>query len=346
MRSPHVSIIPLLALFLFSCGPSKAYFLGTDKAQNRELSQLLSLLDQSGGGEEGFALSQRIASLLLEGGDYPKLANFLTAQANLEPKNPLNAYYLFMAGYAYERQDARPVAAYYFHRVVRDFPDLLVRGESVHLACLKQLIEIEKDPRRRSAYYRELISRFPSSIDMGPCLFMLAQDCEKMGDWPAAIENYERLLPYSDTVIAGFPEAYQYARRTVDFSKSSKDWGYDDLSKLVDDVRQALRDSSPARLERIRAKVNFFAMSWAQEETDENSQVEFSLSAFMYGNQIKAEPIIDPMSNSQVAYLKTSGWADKLSTWYFFFRKINFPSEPEIHGQWEWAGIYFGEKIK
>ena len=25
--------------------------------------------------------------------------------------------------------------------------------------------------------------------------------------------------------------------------------------------------------------------------------------------------------------------------------KVNFPADPEIHGRWEWAGIYFGEKL-
>ncbi|MDR1596788.1 MAG: tetratricopeptide repeat protein, partial [Treponema sp.] len=45
------------------------------------------------------------------------------------------------------------------------------------------------------------------------------------------------------------------------------------------------------------------------------------------------------------AYLRTWGWSQYISTWYLYFRKINFPSDPEIHGRWEWAGIYYGEKF-
>ena len=28
-----------------------------------------------------------------------------------------------------------------------------------------------------------------------------------------------------------------------------------------------------------------------------------------------------------------------------YFRKVNFPLDPDIHGNWEWAGIYMGEKL-
>ena len=44
------------------------------------------------------------------------------------------------------------------------------------------------------------------------------------------------------------------------------------------------------------------------------------------------------------AFLRTSNWSYRVGTWYFYFRRIDFPSDPEIDGRWEWAGIYFGEK--
>jgi len=25
---------------------------------------------------------------------------------------------------------------------------------------------------------------------------------------------------------------------------------------------------------------------------------------------------------------------------------VNFPADPKVHGNWEWAGIYFGEKMQ
>ena len=53
---------------------------------------------------------------------------------------------------------------------------------------------------------------------------------------------------------------------------------------------------------------------------------------------------LDRDSNTREAYLRTWGWSYRIKTWYLYFRRVHFPADPEIHGQWEWAGIYFGEK--
>jgi hypothetical protein len=44
------------------------------------------------------------------------------------------------------------------------------------------------------------------------------------------------------------------------------------------------------------------------------------------------------------ATLKTTGWNFRPPIWYLYFRRVDFPADPEINGQWEWAGVYFGEK--
>jgi hypothetical protein len=52
-----------------------------------------------------------------------------------------------------------------------------------------------------------------------------------------------------------------------------------------------------------------------------------------------------PFSNDREAYLKTTDWNFRPPTWYLYFRKADFPANPDVNGQWEWAGIYFGEKL-
>jgi hypothetical protein len=71
---------------------------------------------------------------------------------------------------------------------------------------------------------------------------------------------------------------------------------------------------------------------------------EFSLAAFMH-KQIRYANTLDAGSNANEAYLRTAGWDQYISTWYLYFRKIYFPLDPEIHGRWEWAGVYYGEKF-
>jgi len=86
-------------------------------------------------------------------------------------------------------------------------------------------------------------------------------------------------------------------------------------------------------------------MSWKQDEIDPNAQEEFSMRNFMRGNAVKFSDSLDPDSTSTEAYLRTWGWNQYVSTWYLYFRKVNFPVDPDIHGNWEWAGIYVGEKL-
>jgi hypothetical protein len=327
-------------------GVSDSYYLsspGKDKVTLRDLLALLRA--ETSAGEERFVIVREIASELLKHEEFGKLTNFLTGWVSRHPDDPYNAYLLLMTAYVHLRLDAAPVAAYYFDRIVKNYPDLIVRGESVHLACLQKLIEIVDEPQRRVWYYKELISRFPDRIDLGAAYFQLAQAYEKTGEWDAAIRTYTKFLPYYETSIPGFPDAFGYAKKLVDFNNSPKDWSFESLQTLVDAVEQALDKGSSATLRKYRAKVNFFAMSWEQEELDSNSLVEFNLSDFMFGNRIRYAPNLDASSNANEAYLRTWGWSQRISTWYLYFRKINFPADPEIHGRWEWAGIYYGDKF-
>jgi len=251
-----------------------------------------------------------------------------------------------MIAFAYIQQDSPAVAALYFDLIVKNYPDLTVNGESIHLACLKQLIELKDNPIQQVWYYQELINRFSEKINPGESWFMLAQSYERIGDWNGAIQAYTLYLPHAvGTVIPGFPNADNYARQQVDFYNSQKDWTYENLPALVSSIQEALDTGNLRQLRRCQAKVNFFARSWGQGEPDDTSMADFNLSDFVRGNRIRYADKISSSSNSAEAYLRTWGWDQYVTTWYLYFRKIYFPSDPEIHGRWEWAGIYYGEKL-
>ncbi|MCL2478924.1 MAG: tetratricopeptide repeat protein, partial [Treponema sp.] len=201
------------------------------------------------------------------------------------------------------------------------------------------------DPEQKVWYYEELISRFSDQIDLGVSYFMLGQAYEQIGEWNSAMQAYTQFLPYIDTNVPGFPDAYTYAKHQVDFNKSDKNWTFDSLNSLVTAIKSALDAGSYVRVEQYRAKVNFFARSWEQEAGDDAGMAEFNLADFMRVSRIHYAATLDAGSNANEAYLRTWGWSQYISTWYLYFRKIDFPADPEIHGRWEWAGIYYGEKF-
>jgi len=341
----------LLTVFGFSCGIRSErgidpyYITGTE--ENREqFIELFNLLKKEEAGSEGeFAVVREIAASFAKNKDFDKLIHFLSEKTIEYPTNPYNGYYLLMIAYAYIQTNSEPIAALYFDLIIKNYPDLTINDESIHLVCLRQLINLNKNPERQVWYYQELISRFPDKIDPGPVYFLLGQACEKIGDWNNAIQAYTNYLPYTGTIIPGFPNADQYAKHQVDFSKSPKDWTFESLPALRAAIESALDTSNARALTRCQAKVNFFARSWEQIETDDSGMVDFSVAEFVYNNRIYYAANLDTSSNSTEAFLRTTGWSRYLPTWYLYFRKIYFPQDPEIHGRWEWAGVYYGEKI-
>ena len=319
----------------------------TGSEENREyFMELFNLLKNEQAGSEGeFAVTREIAASFARLKDFDRLIHFLSSRTINNPADPYNGYYLLMIAYAHIQLDSKPIAALYFELIIKNYPDLIINDESIHLVCLRHLISLNRSPELQVWYYHELISRFPEKIDLGAAYFMLGQACEQTGDWNSAIQAYTSYLPYTGTIIPGFPNADQYAKQLVDFSKSTKNWTFESLPALRQAVEDALDSGNAMALMRCQAKVNFFARSWEQMETENTRRIDYYLDAFMYNNRIRYAATLDASSNATEAYLRTWGWTMYLNVWYLYFRKIYFPQDPEIHGRWEWAGIYYGEKF-
>ena len=352
----YFTVFILFLLIIVSCEAVSAvlsgtpdvnpYYLTGSKNDREELIDLFSLLKLEEPGSEGeFAVIREIAANFARLKDYERLIHFLSSRTINNPGDPYNGYYFLMIAYANIQQNSEQIAALYFDLILKNYPDLIINGESIHLICLQHLIKLNDNPERQVWYYRELISRFPDKIDLGAAYFILGQACERVGDWNGAIQAYTSYLPYTGTIISGFPNADRYAKQQVDFSRSQKDWTFESLPALKSAVEAALDDGNAATLARYQAKVNFFARSWEQIETDDIGMARFNLAQFMYGNRIRYAASLDASSNATEAFLRTTGWSQALNVWYLYFRKIYFPQDPEIHGRWEWAGIYYGEKF-
>jgi len=317
---------------------------GADRGQ---LGELFDLLDEGNlGADERFAVTQKIGSSLMDTGDDGRLISFLSDEVTAHPDAPYNARHLLTIAYAYSRQGADDIAVLYYDRIIKNYADLEVNGESIHFACLRKLLELIPEPERRIEYRRDLIAKFPRRIDMGAELFLMGTEYEALGEWESAIEAYRRFMPYYGSEIPGHPDAAQYAQSFIDLATTPKDWTFETLDQLIARVKQALDAGDSRSLSRLRAKVGFFAMDWHQDKDDGNSQVQFDLSVFMAGGRIRYNDALDPSSNAREAFLRTTGWTERMPSWYLYFRKVDFPADPEVHGRWEWAGIYFGEKMQ
>lgn len=342
-----------ILIFLSSCFASEKSsgiaFLSAKKQTEEARKQLLNLLDDSSlSAQSKYAVINRIANNLRATENYNEMILFLTDWVEKNPSDIYNSYWLLMVASNYLDNDAEPVAEYYFERILKNYPDLLVQGKSIHFICLQNLIQISKSSPNRIFYFNQLVSRFPSEISITEMYVRLALEYQNEGEWNQALKSYAMFLNQPDAAtiqIPGIPDAYTNARQMVDFSNSSKDWTFESLAALESAVKKAISQYDWRSLDKYRSKVNFFAMSWKSSESDPNALERFSMRNFMRGNKIRCNDQLDDTSNANAAYLRTTGWSQYINVWYLYFRKVNFPVDPEIHGRWEWAGIYFGEKL-
>lgn len=325
---------------------------GTGKIDN-QISQtqesLKTLLDEGSlNPEQKYAIVNQMAGNLLYTKDFQGAVLFLNDWVENHPEDKYNAYWLLMTAYSYLSMNAEPFAEYYFDRILRQYPDLMVKGKSIHFLCLQNLIQISQTPKNRIKYFNELIERFPKDINATELYMRLAMEYEKDNQWDLALKTCELFLQQPDATtiqIPGEPDAYKNARHMVDFNNSSKDWTFGSLEELETAVKRAIRNYDWRSLDKYRSKVNFFSMSWKQDETDANAQEEFSMHDYMRGQRIRYSEKLDESSNSTEAYLRTTGFSQYVQVWYLYFRKVNFPIDPDINGNWEWAGIYVGNKL-
>jgi tetratricopeptide (TPR) repeat protein len=336
----------LLFLTFAGCSHPYAYYMVGTWEQKREMKELFRLLDaEEEQGENRFILIQQISNRLNNAGYPDRLILFLTTYAEKNPDDPYNAYYLGAVAAAYRKTGAAPMATHYYERILMEHPDLLVAGSSIHYRCLQELLTLVKDPSYRIEHYKELISRFGEYIDMGVTYYYLGETYEEVGEWEQAIRAYQKFLKYPEVEIPGVPHAHAKIREKVEFYYAGKEWTVADLQQLVAEIKQAISARSIRRLMQYKAKVNFFTMSWSQQDTDENVGTVFDIGAFLTTSRVLTDRDLDIDSNSGEAFLRTTRWSYRIPTWYLYFRKVDFKPDPEINGKWEWAGIYFGEKL-
>ena len=331
-------------ILLVSCANQSPYLTGSSQVR-RELRTLIGSLEEETQEEERFVTTQRILALYYVEDDFQRQLLFLTTYVEANPEDMFNAYYLLVVAEHYRETGAYPFARCYYERIVKNHPDLLLGGEhSIHQICLTNLIDLVDEPEIRVEYYKELISRFGEAIDRGRLAYELARTYEQLGEWDLAMQFYKEYLNYPETFVPGEPNVRDNISRLVTlYDLPNKNWTFDRLEDVVAAIQRAIWAQNPRFLNELRSQVGFFARAWEDSEPSSTLSLVADLGIYLK-SRIRIPAELDRDSNEQEAYLATYGWGFRIPTWYLYFRRLDFPADPSIHGQWEWAGIYLGEK--
>lgn len=284
----------------------------------------------------------------MEGDGKARLAPpFLAQYLSRFPNDPYDAYYLLLIARQYEKSGEIELASLYFQKCLHTNADVVVQGESVHLQSIKRLLEYPIEAIKKVDLYGELLDHFSDRVDVGYVYYRQGQAYEQAGQYPAALRAYGKFLEHPEAVVPGKANEQERIREMVNMAGSARDWTRENLDQLIAEIKNALMQKDYAALLDLQAKVNFFSMAWLQDKTDYNSQANYDLRRFLLGaDHVYFENRLEGNSNSQEAYLKTWGWSTYMPIWYLYFRRVDFPADPEVNGNWEWAGIYFGNSLQ
>lgn len=316
------------------------YDLGLQSKEDQALvNQFLNSRDY----DYNFALFDQISHKI----DFDKeerLILLISDYLNSHVDDPYQAYYLFRIAHYYLNSNAPEVAKLYFHRLVYNTEDLMVLGRSIHLTALNQLLMLAETEEEKIPLYESLLSRFPSMVNLGQIHYFLGRAFENLGRFDRAYEEYENFLQYEGTEIPGIVNGYEMVQQRVHFHKSSKSWTFDTRDDLVNAIKAAIRTKKIYLLNRYRSD-DFFVLSWSQKMVDVQQMSTMDDLTGYSKNNLRYNAELEDFSNDQEAYLKTWGWSYRVKSWYLYFRRIDYPADPEINGRWEWAGIYLGDPL-
>ena len=188
MRFAQNFLVIFLSLLVFSCSRAPS----ASKNNSAMLSELYEMLaDESISPQSRYGIVNRIANILHSGEKYNEMILFLTDWVENHPDDEYNSYWLYMVAVDYQKQNADSIAEYYFERILKFYPDLLVGGQSIHFSCLERLIQISKSTTNRISYFNNLINNFPSNVSITEMYIRLALEYEKEGEWEEAFKAYK-----------------------------------------------------------------------------------------------------------------------------------------------------------
>jgi tetratricopeptide (TPR) repeat protein len=355
MRMLSVITVFCLTWMVAGCSNPTSYYLSL--SDEKEFHELHSVVNTETDPAARVIAVERLTAYLMQNGGPNTVVAYLTTYVEEHPDDPYGGYLLYLAAQTYLDLDAAPLALYYLERVASAYGEIVVQGRSIRQATLEQLARLSPSAERRVDYCRALINEYLDTENPGLLYYRLGNNLEELGEWEAAYDAYREFIRYPDTVVPGQPTAHRTTEQRIAFYDSSHDWTVPTLEELEQRITWALVNKDAQVLLRYQAPFYtelrgnvpykyFFTRSWEQDFDDPNVSQSWNIGELLRLSRRITVVGLEVDADGDEAYLETFGWGGlRIRDWSLYFRRVYLPSDPEIHGSWEWAGIYLGRRL-
>lgn len=307
--------------------------------------ELQSTVDLSNGRHVGILM--QLTEMYGRAGAIKKAIPTLSTFMQDHPDDPYSSFVMALLGEVWELAGEPEFAKLYYRMALNSAQEIELKGMSIQFNTIQKLLKMETVPDRLVPLFERLLNEYSQEIDRGLLNYQLGFLYEKTGDYQQSLKVFNDFLSNPGDNFDTNSQEYRNVVERVQLYNVKRNWTKPTLQQLVNDIQNAVRSKNVAAIDSLKApKGKFFSMSWLQEKTDFNSIIDFNIERFITSSRgISFEDTLESYSNSQEAYLRSWGWSSYMPVWYLYFRKIDFPADPEFNGTWEWAGVYFGDTV-
>ncbi len=271
--------------------------------------------------------------------------DYFLLQAEKE-EEPYRSYLNFLISDIYWDMNEKSCALFYGAKISADAYNLQHDYTPIGLINAQRVIRSNITPYKDvEKYYEIMDTYFNDYIDIPIFKYDFAQFYKIYARMDKSVLLLEEIIRMSQTISSINDQLdLRQIRDEVYFYKLNKYWIYKDLERLIANIKDAIRIRDQEALGMYASRTGFVGKLWSKQTSYVSSFDEVGIDNKWLSNII-FEPKLEEFSNDTEAYIKSYNWTfTYLRTWYFYFKRVDYPYDYRINGGWEWKGIYFGER--
>ncbi|WNZ72598.1 hypothetical protein [Borreliella garinii] len=332
-----------LILFLFtSC-----------KQKQSEIQNLTHLLKSSNKNRlNKFLIIDRAVNIYIANKNYENALEIINSGIIDDESREYYPLYLYLMGNIYDSMGEDFVAFSIYKYVVDNFDDYVYENYSVKTRVAKKIVNLNIDSIDKINYYKFILNTEIDNLnneEKGNYFYNLALSLEDVQAYDESYFYYKKFLSIPRAHLKIDSRDYFNVVTKINYFNNPEFVVYRNLGDLIQDVKKFVLSGDTSKLLNIRDKNNFFIQSWDQKGGKSNSinTNSFLTTMIRLGgrrkNGIQFAKHLEADSSDDISYLESSGW-DHIREWYFVFKRIAYPKDPEINNGWTWIGVYLGKK--
>ena len=262
-----------------------------------------------------------------------------------EEKDPLFKFYLyFLVADIYWQEDAKDSSFFYMKKIDPSAYNLLFNSQPIGYIIALRIISIDAPFKDKEYMYNLLLKDYTSMIDFPYTAYELAKVYKKELEMNKAIAIFQEIINFVNSSKNSEDSInISEIKKEIDFYYMKKNWIYHDLEELINNIKNAIVTKNVYLLNRYVSKKKFSCSIYNKIHNQQFDWYQLNIERFWNYNIVFSSKLED-ISNEEEAFLKTMNWEfPQLRTWYFYFKRINYPYDQAIDRGWEWSGIIFGD---